>query len=113
MNIYLNATFGVSAIISSFFIILGACNGLQGLISKESRNARNSQEASKDFINNDINRSNLQVKRGIVYAYWDNYPKSSLMSRFNPFEVANIHLIVFTSVSILLILSNAIFQVLK
>ena len=110
MSNYLNAIVGVSFIIATFFMILGLCNGLQSLLTRESKIALNANKALSDGFNHSNKPAQLKAKNGFVYAYWSDRPSLSGSAEFNVFDVANIHLVAFTSIAIALILLRVFLQ---
>ena len=110
MSNYLSAVVGVSFIIATFFMILGLCNGLQSLLARESQSALIANKAVSDGFNRSNRPAELKAKNGFVFAYWSDRPSLSASADFNVFEVANIHLVAFTSIAIALILLRIFLQ---
>ena len=116
----LNVLVGVSAI---FWIVAGIkthSDWIQSIFINESKKIRQQTEIISEFGYGALNRRNtLEVKKGLVFAYWDKplgkqnneEPHEQIQSPII-FQLVSLNLITCTSIALLIVLSRGLFSIL-
>ena len=116
----LNVLVGVTAI---FWIAAGIkthSDWIQSIFVNESKKIRQQIEIINEFGYGTLNtRNTLEVKKGLVFAYWDK-PLGKQKSEGTPkqmqspiiFQLVSLNLITCTSVALLIVLSRGLFSIL-
>ena len=116
----LNVLVGVTAI---FWIAAGIkthSDWIQSIFVNESKKIRQQTEIISEFGYGALNRRNtLEVKKGLVFAYWDKPlgkqnnegPHEQIQSPII-FQLVSLNLITCTSIALLIVLSRGLFSIL-
>ena len=118
----LNVLVGVTAI---FWIAAGIkthSDWIQSIFVNESKKIRQQTEIISEFGYGALNtRNTLEVKKGLVFAYWDKHkPLGNQKNEGTPeqtqspiiFQLVSLNLIAGTSIALLIVLSRGLFSIL-
>ncbi|MCB4428183.1 hypothetical protein FZX09_05100 [Synechococcus sp. MU1643] len=116
----LNVLVGVTAIIWIAAGIKTHSDWIQSIFVNESKKIRQQTEIISEFGYGALNtRNTLEVKKGLVFAYWDK-PLGKQKNEGTPekmqspiiFQLVSLNLITCTSIALLIVLSRGLFSIL-